>query len=224
MSGSDILKALAEQHYLETYTRKPEHYFDVYAAHFDPIREEPLSILELGIYSGASMLIWRDYFPNAKIVGLDIMTSPQRLNPHEAAGGMACIQGDQSNPSDLQRCLDQTPDGRFDVIIDDASHLGALSKASFDFLFVHGLKAGGLYFVEDYGASFMPQFDGKEWAPPPPSGLEDTVFPSHEHGMIAWLKQLIDELNMGQHLDPDHRTRLMASIHLWPSLALIKRP
>jgi hypothetical protein len=221
MTMADEMKALSAQAYGEHHTKKPDEYLDIYASYLDPIRERPLNLLELGVFTGASLLIWREVLPNAKIVGLDLRPRPELLDPDPP--GIAFVQGDQGNPADLQRCLDQTADGAFDVIIDDASHAGAQSRASFDFLFTQGLKAKGLYFVEDFGAGYAPMFGGSDYAPPPPLNMDDKVFPSHATGMVGWLKQLVDEVTINAYFPAGLGARPLASCHFWPNVALIQK-
>jgi hypothetical protein len=47
-------------------------YFDTYEKLFSSIRITARNILEVGIYWGGSIRLWRDYFPNAQIYGVDI--------------------------------------------------------------------------------------------------------------------------------------------------------
>jgi hypothetical protein len=35
-------------------------------------RLEPITILEIGVLGGQSLSTWREYYPNATVVGLDI--------------------------------------------------------------------------------------------------------------------------------------------------------
>ena len=42
-----------------------------YNSEFTPIRYENLNILEIGINKGDSLLLWRDWFINSKIYGID---------------------------------------------------------------------------------------------------------------------------------------------------------
>jgi hypothetical protein len=224
LKDAEGLKALAARLYGDHHTRKPDYYFDIFVSYLDAIREQPLAVLELGVFTGASLLIWREYLPNARIVGLDLKEMPEELAPQVAAGAVAFVQGDQASTADLQRCLDQTPHGKFDVIIDDASHRGAPSRASFDFLFTHGLTDRGLYFVEDFGTGYSPWFGGAAFTPPPPLNMEDNVFPSHDVGMVGWLKQLVDEVTVRVYMDPDKTiTRPVAACHFWPNLALVEK-
>jgi hypothetical protein len=47
-------------------------YLDVYDKLLFPIRKTASNILEVGIYWGGSIQLWRDYFPNAQIYAVDI--------------------------------------------------------------------------------------------------------------------------------------------------------
>jgi len=208
---------------LDEGTRKPRHYFDVYGAYLDSVALEPISILELGVYSGASLLIWREFFPNANIVGLDVRPAPERIQPIIDRGEIHFVQGDQSSEDALRQCVALTASGRFDVIIDDASHIGWLSQLSFQFLFLHGLRDRGLYFVEDYGTGYIPDFhDGAPFSRAP-QRPDAQVFPSHQWGMVGWMKQLIDELH-GPYIGADGANLLpIASIQFYPSIAVLRR-
>src|SRR4051794_39606696 len=49
------------------------HYFDVYHRHFSRFRGKPVTMIEIGIFNGGSLPMWRDYFGSqARIVGVDI--------------------------------------------------------------------------------------------------------------------------------------------------------
>ncbi|HEV2173356.1 MAG TPA: hypothetical protein VGR71_07305, partial [Nitrospira sp.] len=47
-----------------------------YLEHYDPILEpwvhKEIKLLEIGVFRGGSLLLWRDYFPLGTIVGIDI--------------------------------------------------------------------------------------------------------------------------------------------------------
>jgi hypothetical protein len=216
---------LSHKHYAADGTRKPDHYFDVYAEHIGKYREGPIDLLELGVSSGASVLIWREFFPNANIVGLDIRAMPERIREPVERGQIHFIQGDQSSPDVLTQCLERSASGAFDVIIDDASHVGWLSRASFEWLFVNALRPGGVYFVEDYGTGYMADFfDGGPYNRPSYTP-DDRKFPSHDRGMVGWMKQLIDDLHGPEILPPGSATFPIASIQYYPSIALVhKKP
>ena len=48
------------------------HYLENYEASFQALRHEKVKLLELGIRHGGSLLLWRDYFENGVIAGLDV--------------------------------------------------------------------------------------------------------------------------------------------------------
>ena len=53
-------------------TDKSASFLSVYEALFAPLREHPVALLELGIHHGGSLLMWRDYFAQGRIAGLDL--------------------------------------------------------------------------------------------------------------------------------------------------------
>ena len=75
--------------------------------------------------------------------------------------------GDQGNETDLRRFVKESG-GNFDIIVDDGSHYSAHQMESFRVLWEHGLKPGGLYFIEDIEGenrtlSSGPQLDAKSF-------------------------------------------------------------
>jgi hypothetical protein len=156
MTCGDLLK-LSRRFYGADGNRKPDHYFEVYERYFAPFRHAPIDILEIGVADGISLRIWREYFSAANIIGIDTRGAPQGIAALIESQRVKHVVGDQSCPTDLEKCLSLSRSGKFDVVIDDASHIGALSKASFEFLFPR-LVSGGLYFIEDYGTGYMGNF------------------------------------------------------------------
>ena len=217
-----VLQDLHSKHSLDAGTKKPIHYLDIYSEYLSKFRNSPIRILELGIYSGASLLMWRDYFSSATIVGLDVRSAPKVLLPMINSNQIFCVAGDQSAPESLDQCK-QLAGGAFDVIIDDASHVGGLSEASFNYAFANLLVPGGLYFVEDYGTGYIDGFyDGASFERPAPN-KEDKRFKSHDHGMVGWVKRLIDEMHGFAILPTEADKQAIKACHFWPSIALIEK-
>jgi hypothetical protein len=185
------LNALAEHYYGADPSRKPPFYLNEYDRLFGNQRDRPIRLLELGVQQGNSMLIWKEYFPKATIVGLDCGPRPERF-PKDAR--FHFVQGGQDDPAILDQAI-AAAGAPFDIIIDDASHLGYLTARSFSYLFPVGLNAGGIYVIEDICTAFTPvgDFDAAEYAPAE-IGLPGapSVFPSHQHGMVGLMKQLFD--------------------------------
>lgn len=138
------------------------HYLRNYDQYFKALTDKEVRLLELGIKDGGSLLMWRDYFDKGLIVGLDI--EPVRLD--DDTGRVRVYQGQQQDAALLDRIRRETaPDG-FDVIIDDCSHIGVLTRASFWHLFDNHLKPGGLYVIEDWGTGYWDTWvDGVGYEP-----------------------------------------------------------
>jgi len=181
-------------------------YLDRYDPILQPWLERPIVLLELGVHEGGSLLLWRDYFPLGTIVGIDIKL-PQGFQSGER---IHLFEGSQTDLQFLTRVAKQVAPEGFDIIIDDASHIGALTKIAFWHLFDNHLKAGGLYVIEDWGTGYWDDWpDGKsldlqKYSQPESkqgpfwrkitSKLRPKVpFPGHNYGMVGFVKQLIDE-------------------------------
>jgi len=136
-------------------TDKSELYLDRYSREFGHLFSEKAALLELGVRRGGSLYLWRDLFPNGQIAGLDL--NPVQI--HDDTGRIHVYQGYQQDPEVLDRlAAEVAPDG-FDVIVDDASHLGEYTRDSFWHLFRHHLKPGGIYVIDDWGCAYW-----KDWA------------------------------------------------------------
>jgi len=149
---------------------RKHNYTRLYAAYFEPLRNKPLSVLEIGAANGYSLKTWKEYFPHAKIISIDIEDSRELCEDR-----ITVEQGSQSDPVFLKKLNDLH--GPFDIIIDDGSHVNADMKASFDFLFPL-LKSDGIYVVEDLHMCYW----GKT------HGAGEPVF-------IDRLKELVDLVN-----------------------------
>ena len=142
--------------------QKPSYCFDFYERLFDPFSDRDIRLLELGVYKGGSLLVWRDYFEKGTIAGLDI--DPVQIK--DDSGRIRVYQGRQEDTRMLDRIAgEQAPEG-FDIIIDDCSHVGRLTSVSFWHLFARHLKPGGLYIIEDVGTSYLDHWpDGCHYEP-----------------------------------------------------------
>jgi hypothetical protein len=142
---------------------KPDHYLSWYYQYLYSSIDKPIKLLELGIAEGSSLMMWREFLAKAQITGVDLDT----VELDDDNGRIATYAGEQQDRGLLDRIgRERAPEG-FDVIIDDASHLGEFSKISFFHLFENHLKPGGLYFFEDWGTAYWDCYpDGKHSRPP----------------------------------------------------------
>ncbi|MEM8581136.1 MAG: class I SAM-dependent methyltransferase, partial [Pseudomonadota bacterium] len=86
------------------------------------LRKEPIAMLEIGVggyadpkAGGRSLEVWRDYFPQGRIIGIDIAAKSLDLGPR-----VTLAQGSQVDPAFLEDLV--TQHGPFDIILDDGSH------------------------------------------------------------------------------------------------------
>lgn len=191
MVEMNSLSELAAKLYGNDPYRKPDVYLSEYNRLFQPLRLLPIRLLELGVHQGASMTLWQDYFPVATVVGLDGEAKPASFPSNDR---FHFVHGAQDNLALLDKAIAMAG-GPFDVIIDDCSHLGCHTARSFAHLFAKGLNPGGIYIIEDICTAFT-SCGGWDAAPfdPPKIGLPGMpqVFPSHQNGMVGFVKQLID--------------------------------
>jgi hypothetical protein len=129
---------------------KWEAYFPIYERLFTPIREENISILEIGVQNGGSLEVWGGYFGKAtKIVGCDIEPMCGKLNYSDSR--IKVVVGDANLEPTKASILMHSKD--FDIIIDDGSHISKDIVASFISYFPV-LNPGGLYVIEDTHALY----------------------------------------------------------------------
>lgn len=158
-------------------------YLEHYATHFAHLRRRKLRLLEIGVgglddptRGGASLRMWRTYFPRAEIFGIDIVD--KRLHDEKR---IKTFQGSQDDESFLARVLDQT--GPLDIIIDDGSHVSRHVIKSFEFLFPR-MNEPGVYVVEDTQTSY---WEGSYGGSASELNRLDTT--------MGYFKNLVDGLN-----------------------------
>ncbi len=100
------------------------------------------TVLEVGIAKGKSLRTWEEFFPNARIIGIDI--SPQWLIK---VGRIESWLGNQADQKQIQQ-LAAKLGGNFDLIIDDGSHDPRLQVSALGALLPF-LAADGIYAIED---------------------------------------------------------------------------
>ena len=224
---------------------KPSSYYDVYESAFAAWRNDRVRLLELGVAEGASVLRWLDWFPRGEVAGLDL--DPPAIE----AERLRLFRGSQADTELLDRIArDCAPEG-FDIIIDDASHIGWLTAASFWHLFPKHVKPGGLYAIEDWGTGYFPRYrhDGRKFAGAlPPKRITPRATrlkwtarlqhrlgvslplpapPSHQAGMVGVLKQIIDAIAIPDIVRGDPNAAVIApciaSVEIYPGQVIIHK-
>jgi hypothetical protein len=122
---------------------KWRHYFDVYDRHLARFRGHDVHILEIGVYSGGSLDMWRDYFGTAcQVYGVDIESSCRAYDKQ----GIKVFIGDQADPRFWRELLSEIP--RIDVVVDDGGHFTWQQVPAFEAV-IGALSPGGVYICED---------------------------------------------------------------------------
>jgi hypothetical protein len=178
-------------------------YLEMYDRILAPWIDKEVKLLEIGVRRGGSLKLWRDYFVRGTIVGID-----RKLRRHLRLGErIQLFEGSQADTRFLSEVANKVAPEGFDIIIDDASHVGMLTKTAFWHLFENHLKPGGLYVIEDWGTGYLDNFpDGKRLdglnspvpsvqspSPEPAHKRMKVPFPCHSYGMVGFIKELVDE-------------------------------
>jgi predicted O-methyltransferase YrrM len=119
----------------------------VYETALLPLAATICNVLEIGVYDGSSLRMWSEYFPNAKITGLDV--DPRCLD--HSRGAIRVRLCDQSDVSQLLRVA--TDLGPFDLVVDDGSHIWSHQILTLETLLPF-VSPGGIYILEDIDTSF----------------------------------------------------------------------
>jgi hypothetical protein len=127
---------------------KWDHYFDIYDRHFRRFCGKDSHVLEIGVFSGGSLDMWRHYFgPESHIYGADVRPE---CKEYESALTKIVI-GDQGDRAFWKQFKERTP--ALDIVIDDGSHRTEDQIVTFEELFPF-LRPGGVYLCEDTFGSF----------------------------------------------------------------------
>ena len=116
-----------------------------YLVHYDRLFREHIqsafNFLEIGIFKGASLAMWHEYFDQATIIGVDIQQDCRCY----ARDRIMVEIGSQEDPGFLADLVRRYPPR---IIVDDGSHLAHHVIFTFETLFP-ALEPGGIYVIED---------------------------------------------------------------------------
>lgn len=148
-------------------------FVEFYESLFAPMRKDKIRFFEIGILNGYSHLMWRTYFRNAYIFGIDI----KDYSRQSVGSGVFTYVADQSNREDLAGFIKEYG-GDFDVILDDGGHAMDHQQVSLGYLFQY-VKPGGYFIIEDVHTS-LPKYYPTEDFKVNETGSNTTLF------MLEW--------------------------------------
>ncbi len=186
---------------------KWHHYFEIYHRHFAAFRGKAPVVVEIGVFHGGSLQMWRDYFgPGCRIVGIDNRPECAQF----ADDDITILIGDQADRRFLASVRESVP--HIDILIDDGGHTMNQQIATFEELYPH-LSPRGIYLCEDVHTSLWPEFGGSVRG-------ADTF--------LQYSQALVDRL-YGWHsrqpelLDVTEFTRSTFGVHFYDSMVAIER-
>lgn len=183
------------------------HYLDIYHRHFARFRGRSPVVLEIGLFDGGSLDMWRDYFgPGCRLYGVDV---EERCRAY-AGPDTTILIGDQGDRGFLQRLRQELP--RIDILIDDGGHHMHQQVATFEELYPHVADAG-IYLCEDMHTSYWAEFGGGYRQP---------------GSFVEYGKRLVDQLHAWHARDTagfavDDFTRTTQSLHFYDSILVIEK-
>jgi hypothetical protein len=194
-----------------------------YQEHFQALRLKNITLLEIGVggyknpaRGGHSLRMWKTYFPNGRINGIDLLDKSAIEEPR-----IRTFAGNQVDEVFLKRVIAEI--GTPDIIIDDGSHRSEHVIASFKILFPL-LNPDGIYVVEDLQTSYWgPETShpetGQEWG-----GSSDL---NASHTSMNFMKSLVDSLNYEEFTipgyTPSYFDRHIVAMHFYHNLAFIQK-
>ena len=127
---------------------KWEHYFEIYHRHLSKFVGRATDVLEIGIYSGGSLEMWRSYFgEGSHIYGIDIEPACKAYESDQ----VSILIGDQADRT-FWKAFKGRLDG-IDVLIDDGGHTVEQQRITLEEMLPY-LRPGGVYVCEDIHGGF----------------------------------------------------------------------
>ena len=180
------------------------HYFEIYDRHFSKYRGKNITVLEIGVWKGGSLQMWKEYFgPNAKIYGIDIEPYCKSFESEN----VEVFIGSQTDVNFLSSVIEKI--GPIDIVIDDGGHTMEQQIISFESLYP-AIKDDGTYLCEDLHTSYWSSHGG---------GL------NNPNTFIEMSKGLIDKLNHWhcKDISRDHFCYHTYSMHYYDSVLAIEK-
>lgn len=157
------------------------HYFEIYHRHFAQFRNKKPTVVEIGVYHGGSLQMWKSYFgEGARICGVDIDPRCKALEEP----GIEIFIGNQEDRGFLRELCEHL--GQIQIVVDDGGHKMAQQIVTFEEMYP-SIAIPGVYLVEDLHTSYLSRWGGQ-------LHKADTF--------VEYSKRLIDNLN-GWHIPPE---------------------
>jgi demethylmacrocin O-methyltransferase len=146
-----------------------------YEKFFEPFREDPIRMVEIGVAGGNSIQTWLEYFPKALVLGVDKNKECAVIKDERHK----VIYGDQCDPT-FWECFKSDYGTDFDLMIDDGDHDHQPISQSFKSMWP-AIKRGGLYCIEDVHVFYnsLCSSGGRDYLATLSAGIHHTAWPEH---------------------------------------------
>jgi hypothetical protein len=129
-------------------------YLELYEKYFTKYRNRLEALLEIGLWEGESIRMWREYFPCGTIVGADILDLSHIDLPNTTV--LVCNQEERTH---LREIINKSVK-QFDIIIDDGGHWQHQQQITLGYMFPY-LKTKGTFVIEDLHTAYNPAYTKK---------------------------------------------------------------
>lgn len=159
-----------------------ENYFIPRHKHLERYRGKELTLVEVGVFSGGSMLLWRWYFgPGLRYIGIDINPLCKQFDGLPWA---EIVTGNVEDPQFWEDFKQKYPNP--DIFVDDGGHTMYQQKSTFIAMYPH-VKADGIFMIEDLHTNYYAQDYGGNPNPDIPLDAEHATFLEYSYRLIHWL-------------------------------------
>lgn len=167
------------------------HYFEIYDRHLAKFVGQDIHLLEIGVFSGGSLGMWRSYFgPKLRMTGVDIEPACKAYENEHAR----IVIGDQEDRAFWRKFWAESPP--VDVIIDDGGHTPEQQRVTLEECLPR-LRPGGVFICEDIhrvrnrfnsfldglGSALNPMIYGDDPSPPGNRRVAATPFQARIHSI-----------------------------------------
>ena len=136
----------------EKYSTKWEKYFDVYDSVFEKYRDKKITFVEVGVFNGGSLEIWKKYFhPESRIIGIDLNPECKKFEKN----GIEIFIGDQSSKNFWDDFYKKV--GKIDILLDDGGHTN-IQQTITSVKSIPNINDNGVLLIEDTHSSYMNEF------------------------------------------------------------------
>jgi len=148
---------------------KWSHYFEIYHRYFAKFRGRAVNVMEVGVYSGGSLPMWKWYFGNqCHVYGVDIEPACRRYE----RDGISVLIGDQKDREFWKSVREKIPP--IDIFIDDGGHEPEQQMVTMEEM-LPALAPGGVFVTEDvhgvwqpfsaFATAMVTRLNAANWAP-----------------------------------------------------------